>query len=273
MRFGISCDEDPGQPGTTAGGLIERDENVKVAGFLQAALQRSGQDVWFDDTITFVQRVAQANADGTDVLVACAHNAAGSSDAEGTVFVFCPPDGRNFGKQSAAANNVGSELVKAGIAGRWGMYDEEVYECCAFTRDTVYCEILFQTNPRDLQRMKQPGYHHDAAEAICRGLAATYGFSYVPDTVAAQDGIVWVDFSGAVIGDSVGLYDGPSSRMHHLADAHKGDQMSFDGWMRGETQTDLQLGTPDNRWFHRKTDLGWTASAWIDGNPPNSTPV
>jgi hypothetical protein len=270
MRFCLSPDEDPFQSGTTAGGLIERDENVKVATFLQAALQRCGQDVWFDDTITYVERVPKANSDGTNVLVACAHNAADSPAAEGTVFIFCPPNGRNFGRQWAAAENVGTELVNAGISGRWAPLDEQVYECCQFSGDTVYCELLFQTNARDVDRMKQPGYHHDAAEAMCRGLATTYGFAYVLE--AAQDNITWVQFSGAAMGDTVGVYDGPSSRLHHIADVHKGDRLSFDGWMRGETQTDLSRGTPDNRWFHRAPDIGWTASAWIDGNPPNSTP-
>jgi hypothetical protein len=71
MRFCLSCDEDPGDPGTQAGGINERDQNVLVCNFLQSALRRCGQTVSFNDLITYVARVAQANADGTDVLVAC----------------------------------------------------------------------------------------------------------------------------------------------------------------------------------------------------------
>lgn len=180
MKFALSCDENPGDPGTTAGGINERAMNILVCRQLELALRRCHQVVWFDPTITYVQRVAKANAAGYDVLFACAHNAAGSAAAEGAQFIFCGAIAHKTGKQALAAANVGNELVKAGVVLRWGTYDENVYECCNFNKDTVYCEFLFQTNPRDLLEEKKPSYPHDAAEASCRGLARTYGFSYVP---------------------------------------------------------------------------------------------
>lgn len=269
MRFALSCDENPGDPGTEAGGLIERDENIKVATALQGALQRCSQNVWFDDTIDFKTRVARANNDGTGVLVACAHNASDDPNAEGTVFVF-GEGGLAFGHQYTAAQNVGAELVNAGVSQRWTTFVEDVYECCFFTGDTVYTEILFQSNARDAQRMRQPGYHADAAEAICRGLAKTYGFTYVPVRPA---GPTWVHFSGTAMADPLPFYSAARSESRHIYDAHRGNVLEFDGWMRGETQLDLQLSTPDTRWYHRSAPyFGWTASAWVDGNAPGSTP-
>jgi N-acetylmuramoyl-L-alanine amidase len=180
MRVTLSCDENPGDPGTTAGGLNERDVNISVCSILAGVLHRCGVDVAFDPSITYVQRVARANGDGTDLLVAIAHNAAGSPAAEGTVFVFCGPEGKRFGKQLAAASAVGNALIAAGVAGTWTTFEEEVYECCAFNKDTVYCEVLYQTNPRDLAVIKEAGYAERAAEAIAKGLSEVYGFHYTP---------------------------------------------------------------------------------------------
>ncbi|HAX78219.1 MAG TPA: amidase [Cyanobacteria bacterium UBA11372] len=49
--------------------------------------------------------------------------------------------------------------------------------------------------------------------------------------------------------------------------------LSFDGWIYGETVTDLQLGTPDARWFRIAGTSFWVPSAYIYGNPPNSRPM
>jgi len=183
VKFALSCDENPGDSGTTAGGVAERTMNIRVALALQVALRRCHQTVWFDPTITYVQRVAKANAGGYDVLFACAHNAAGSPAAEGAQFIFCGAVAHTLGKQALAAKNVGDELVKAGVVLRWSTYDENVVECCDFNKDSVYCEFLFQTNPRDLAEEKKASYPVAAAEAACRGLARTYGFAYVPVAV------------------------------------------------------------------------------------------
>jgi N-acetylmuramoyl-L-alanine amidase len=272
MRFAISCDENPGDPGTLAGNFVERDENIKVATALQQALKRCNQDVWFDDIITFQTRVARANSDGSNVLVACAHNASDNPNAEGSVFVFSE-GGLGFGRQYQAAQNVGAELVNAGVVSRWGTYVEDVYECCYFNHDTVYCELMFQTNARDAQRMRQPGYHTDAAEAICRGLAKTYGFTYAPVRPSTPAGPFWTHFTGIAVADPLPFYSAANTQSRQLYIAHRGNSLEFDGWMRGESQTDVILGTPDNRWYHRSAPyFGWTASAWVEGNAPESTP-
>lgn len=178
MRIAISPDENPGQSGSVAAdGTTERSVNLLVAGALRDALVRCGQDAWFDPTITWDERVATANGDGTALLVATAHNE--STDGQsGTQFVFCP-GGLTFGHQSAAAAAVYGELAKLpGWPARRGDAVENVVECCAFNGDTVYCELLYMS-PQDEPLWSAPGYPRRAAEAIARGLASTYGFAYV----------------------------------------------------------------------------------------------
>lgn len=179
MRIAISPDENPDQPGSVAAdGTTERSVNLSVAVALQVALARCGVDAWFDPSITFEGRVARANQDGTDVLVACAHDVS-TPGVRGTTFVFCP-GGLEFGRQAAAADAVYAHLAALpGWPARRPNTVENVYECCAFDRDTVYVEYLCMS-PEDETLWSQPNYAVRAAEATARGLAATYGFTYVP---------------------------------------------------------------------------------------------
>lgn len=182
MRIAISPDENPGDPGSaSADGISERSVNLGVAAALRDALARCGQDVWFDPDLTFEERVARANGDGTALLVACAHNSS-TPGASGTQFVFCP-GGQEFGRQAAAAAAVYAQLAQLpGWPARRGDAVEEVYEACAFAGDTVYIEYLFMS-PDDRVLWGQPGYAVRVAEATARGLAATYGFTYVSEEV------------------------------------------------------------------------------------------
>jgi hypothetical protein len=153
--------------------------NVRVAAALQAALVRCGQDAWFDPSITFVDRVARANGDGTSLLVACAHNES-TPGLSGTQFVFCP-GGQSFGRQAAAAAAVYAQLAQIpGWPARRGDAVENIYECCAFGGDTCYAELLFMS-PDDERQWSRADYPALAGEAIARGLANTYGFTYTPE--------------------------------------------------------------------------------------------
>jgi hypothetical protein len=186
MRIAISPDENPGDPGAVHSGIVERTVNIAVATALEAALKRSGQDAWFNPSITYQERVDEANRDGSQLLVACAHNAAGSPAAEGALFIVCPVDNDGgaaalaFGHQKALAEKVGELLIAGGLAGHWSFYAEEVYECCAFNGDTLYCELGYETNPTDAARIKQPDYPVRAAELIAQGIAMVMGFNYSP---------------------------------------------------------------------------------------------
>lgn len=182
MKFALSCDENPGDPGAVHNGIVERNLNIAVAMALGAALVRCRQTVWADFSITFEERVAQANANGSDVLVACAHNASGSAAAEGAQMIVCP-GGDDLFNQANVANVVGARLVADGIAGAFGLIHESVYECCAFDRCSVYAELLFETNPRDVAEIHLPDYPRQAGESLARGLASAFGFAYIPAVI------------------------------------------------------------------------------------------
>jgi hypothetical protein len=177
MRIAISPDQNPGEPGVVAAnGTEEATLNAAVASALQTALQRCGQDAWFDPSSTREDRVAKANGDGTALLVTCSHNVS-TPGLSGTQFVFCP-GGQTFGSQGPAADAVYAELAK--IAGWPARREDEVadvYECCAFERDTVFVRYLFMS-PDDEALWARQDYSAEAAEATARGLAAVYGFEY-----------------------------------------------------------------------------------------------
>jgi N-acetylmuramoyl-L-alanine amidase-like protein len=179
MKIAISCDENPGDPGAVHNNIVERSLNIQVATVLVTALQRCKQTVWFDDTITYIDRVRLANQGNYDVLVACAHNASSNPAAEGAQLLICT-GGDQIENQLNVANIVGEQLVKDGIAQHYGIVHEDVYECCQFNKCSVYIEFLFETNARDVARIKQLGYSQDAAESACKGLAQAFGFVYIP---------------------------------------------------------------------------------------------
>jgi N-acetylmuramoyl-L-alanine amidase len=182
MKFALSCDENPGDPGAVHNGIVERNLNIAVALALGSALTRCGQAIWADFSLTFEQRVAAANANGSDVLVACAHNASSNPAAEGAQLIICPGGDGDF-RQLELAQLAGQQLKADGIAGAWSVIHEDVYECCAFDRATVYVEFLFETNPRDVAEIHSAGYATAAAESLCKALARGLGFAYVPAVI------------------------------------------------------------------------------------------
>lgn len=212
MRIAISPDENPGDPGTTADPTItERDLNVKVATALEAALKRCGQDAWFDPGITYVDRVQRANSDRTDLLIACAHNAGGG---QGMRALVCPggrqsetptwSDGRR-NRQDDLAGAVAGELKTAGLIEQWSEVDENVFECCQFQFDSGYFELEFMDSAHDQAIYRQPGYPAAAAEAIARGAAHVYGFTYVAADATAPapaPGPAAASPPGSAIGDA-----------------------------------------------------------------------
>jgi hypothetical protein len=179
MRIAISPDENPGDTGAVAqNGTEAATLNGAAASALQVALQRCGQDAWFDPSLTREERVAKADGDGTDVLVTCSHNES-TPGLSGTQFVFCT-GGQTYGLQGPAADAVYAQLAEiadwpARIA---DAVSDDAYECCAFPRDVVFVRYLY-LSPDDEHLWGQQDYAAGVAEATARGLAATFDFSYV----------------------------------------------------------------------------------------------
>ncbi|MEW6492094.1 MAG: S8 family serine peptidase [Cyanobacteriota bacterium] len=110
-----------------------------------------------------------------------------------------------------------------------------------------------------------------------RAVEAMGGSNTTPSpspTPGANGNINWVNFSGTV-GPSVGVNLRNSTRFSDRSPSNEpyNKRLEFDGWTYGETVTDLWLGTPDARWFKVKGKNFWVPSAYIYGNPPNSSPM
>jgi hypothetical protein len=296
MKIALSPDEDPGQPGAVAAdGTVERDVNIVVGNALKAALERCGQSVTFDTSIGVVDRVARANNDGTELIVANAHNGSRDPSVRGCQFVFAP-GGETSGNQGPAADQVGKQLVESGVATqRLGNAIVNVYECWAFNRDTLYVEYLFMSNPDDLAKIHSAGYAEAAADAVARGLAVAYGFAWVPreapppppapgPTPAPTPGpgpdwmgsVTWQTFNGTIAVPTANVRSGPGQDYGVIYQLGAGTGESFDGYVhRGPEIPDVAgtptAGTPDNIWFHISPTSdareGWIASAIVNGGP------
>lgn len=64
----------------------------------------------------------------------------------------------------------------------------------------------------------------------------------------------------------------PTTASAVLRQAGPGQALNCVAWTRGPVETDLELGTPDDRWYE-VAGGGWVASALVDGNAPGSTPL
>ncbi|MEG3837127.1 S8 family serine peptidase [Microcoleus sp. Z1_C3] len=90
----------------------------------------------------------------------------------------------------------------------------------------------------------------------------------------SKNSITWVNFSGSVgPSNGINLRYSPNFSDRSSLNENWGKQLQFDAWTYGEVGTDLWLGTPDARWFKIKGQNLWVPSAWIYGNPPNSSPM
>lgn len=88
--------------------------------------------------------------------------------------------------------------------------------------------------------------------------------------------ITWVRFNGTPQRLPIVFYaDASWSRPLYQSAAALSTQLAFDAWRYGVPVQDPSTQAPDSRWFHRENpygQTGWTPSAWIDGNPPQSSP-
>ncbi len=93
-------------------------------------------------------------------------------------------------------------------------------------------------------------------------------------TPSPTGNINWVNFSG-MVGPSIGVNLRNSTRFSDRSSRNepKEKRLEFDAWVYGEVGTDIWLGTPDARWFKIKGTNLWVPSAYINGNPPNSSPM
>jgi len=82
------------------------------------------------------------------------------------------------------------------------------------------------------------------------------------------------NFTGSVMATlGANVRSGPNTSSAIVDAKPFGTVLEFDGWTYGEQIVDVQLGTPDQRWYRIKGTNSFIASALISGNAPGSTPL
>lgn len=96
-----------------------------------------------------------------------------------------------------------------------------------------------------------------------------------PAPTPAPSGVTWVNFSGTVDVDTANVRGGASTAAAVLRSVGRGTSLGFDGWQYGTVVYDATAKQNDARWFHinQGSGYGWIASALVNGNPPNSSPL
>lgn len=96
-----------------------------------------------------------------------------------------------------------------------------------------------------------------------------------PAPAPEPSGITWVSFTVHVQVGEANVRSGPTTTASVLRDLPDGHGLICDGWCRGPAELDPVAHQEDSRWYHisQSSGYGWIASAVVDGNAPNSTPL
>jgi len=96
-----------------------------------------------------------------------------------------------------------------------------------------------------------------------------------PQTPAPISSGVWPTNFTAWVMATVGanVRSGPGTAYQAVGAYPYQTTLEFDAWTYGETITDVQLGTPDARWYRIKGTNNWVSSAVVYGNAPGSSPL
>jgi hypothetical protein len=84
------------------------------------------------------------------------------------------------------------------------------------------------------------------------------------------------DFSGTImstIGANVRKEPSINAQIISTRAFNLNEKIRFTKWTYGDRVTDIELGTPDERWYYDAERGGWIASAIVRGNAPGSSPL
>jgi nucleoid-associated protein YgaU len=84
------------------------------------------------------------------------------------------------------------------------------------------------------------------------------------------------DFSGTImstIGANVRKEPSINAQVVSTRAFNPNEKIRFTKWTYGDRVTDIELGTPDERWYYDAEKGGWIASAIVRGNAPGSSPL
>ncbi len=170
--------------GATAGGLKEKDVNLEITLNVGRELIRHGVEVKYsrtgDENEKLNDKISECNAFSPDLALDI-HNNAGGGDGAEVYHHF----GGGVGK--TLAENILGEMVKAGQNSRGAKTRKNSAgrDYFAFIRETacpaVIVECAFLDNEKDVALIKDASGRKKIATAICKGILATLGISFVEE--------------------------------------------------------------------------------------------
>ncbi|MBE0477036.1 MAG: N-acetylmuramoyl-L-alanine amidase, partial [Coriobacteriia bacterium] len=174
---------DPGHggkdPGAVAGGLAEKDSNLRIGKMVAESARRQGWDVEStrddDRFIALTERPRKAKAWKADAMVSIHSNSAGSKPT-GHMTIHRSASGKRLG------NNIMSELGP--LTDYEDIGNRSDSRGLAVLRQakvpTVIVELLSVSSPEERKVLKDPAAQREMAEAIVRGVAKHHNAEYVP---------------------------------------------------------------------------------------------
>ena len=205
---------DPGHggqdPGAVAGGITEKEINLKVALLTMRMIEAHGADVVMtrgrDIYVSHSARAETANKAKADLFVSIHHNAAASTAARGLEIYHSVVGGE--GKRLAGFIHqryhvLIPELSTRGIRTRVREDGRDYYAVIRLTAmPAIIIEGGFLTNTNDAKLIKQQHFQERQAQAISQGVVLWRGGSIMPEVPEwKKDGLRWLEENGLIMPD------------------------------------------------------------------------
>ncbi len=180
----ISVGHGGDDPGAVAGGLKEKDINLKIALACRDELLRHKVEVRMsrtrDENDTTAEAVKECNSFNAGYAIDI-HNNAGGGDGAEIYHHYCG------GKGKKLAENILSEIVKTGQNSR-GLKtkrNSQGRDYYAFIRGTfcpsVIVECAFLDNKKDVLAVNTEAMQEVMGKAVARGILKTLGITFIPE--------------------------------------------------------------------------------------------
>lgn len=158
------------------GNTNEQEQCRKIASKCVEALKRCGFDAIAGLSGTMYDRVKESNAWGANAHIPIHTNAFDGKVAGFRGFYF-----KSGGEGYKLLSTIEKEVASITPGTSDGLEEKHYYEVRASNAPCAYLELGFHDNPEEAQYIID--HTDELAEAICKGVCAHYGVTYVPPAV------------------------------------------------------------------------------------------
>ena len=173
---------DPGHggndPGTNAGGLLEKDIGLDISSRVDSILKRSGIPTYMtrtdDSTVDLMDRINSANEKNAALFVSIHSNWFKDSSLNGTMTLYCASDSLGAGNLTEIeyAQIMQGELMRVLDTKDRGIINRPNLAVLRHANmPSVIVELGFLSNKGDAQLLASDSFRQKAAEAIASGIS------------------------------------------------------------------------------------------------------